>query len=76
MIRWACTTVTALVLTGFTFLLLTGRYLHDGRVVAEVSRKHGIHQGDLFVLGGWAVAMVCLLVLAAMPARRRPTVQS
>lgn len=71
MIRWACTTVTAIVLTGFAFLLLTGRYLNDGRVVAEVTRGRGIHQGDLLVVGGWAVAMVCLLVLVAPPRRRR-----
>jgi hypothetical protein len=40
--------------------------------VAVVTRTHGIHQGDLFVLGGWAVAMVCLLALAAMPPVTRP----
>jgi hypothetical protein len=73
MVRWACAAVTALVLTGLAFLLLTGQYLHDGQVVVEVTRKHGVHQGDLFVVAGWAVAMVCLLVLAVMPARRRAT---
>jgi len=76
MIRWVCASVTAIVLTGFAFLLLTGRYLHDGQVVVEVTREHGVHLGDLFVMGGWVVAMSCLLALAAMPARRRATVGS
>jgi hypothetical protein len=76
MIRWACSAVTALVVTGFAFLLLTGRYLNEGRVVAEVTRKHGLHEGDLFVVGGWAVAMVCLLVVTMTPARRPATAES
>jgi hypothetical protein len=76
MIRWACATVTALVVTVFAFLLLTGQYPNDGRVVVEVSRDHGLHQGDLFVIGAWAVAMIGLLLLTAMPDRRRATVES
>jgi hypothetical protein len=68
--------VAALVLSGFAFLLLTGQYLSDGQVVVEVTREHGLHQGDLFVVAAWAVAMICLLVLTTMPARRRATVES
>jgi hypothetical protein len=75
-IRWAFATVTALVVTGFAFLLLTGRYPNDGRVVVEVTRDHGLHQGDLFVIAGWVMAMVCLLVATAMPVRRRRTSNS
>jgi hypothetical protein len=76
MIRWACTSAAALVLTVFAFLLLTGRYPNDGRVVVEVTRDHGLHQGDVFVIAAWVVAMVCLLVLAVRPARRRAAAET
>jgi len=71
MLRWLCTLVTGGVLTGFTFLLITGRYIHDGPVVASVTRNHGLHAGDVFVLAGWAVGMVSLVALALMQGRRR-----
>ena len=64
MLRWLCALVTGGVLTAFTFLLVTGRYIHDGPVVATVTRNHGLHAGDVFVLAGWAVGMVSLVVLA------------
>jgi hypothetical protein len=53
--------------SGFAFLLLTGRYINDGPVLVTVSSNHGLHAGDLFVIAGWAVSMVALLALAAMP---------
>jgi hypothetical protein len=58
-----------MVLTAFAFLLLTGRYLNDGAVVVQVTETQGLHQGDLFVIAGWAVAMLCLLVLTVLPVR-------
>jgi len=70
MFRWSCVLVTGGVLTGFAFLLVTGRYINDGPVVASVTRNHGLHVGDVFVVAGWAVAMVALLVLVLAPARR------
>lgn len=54
------------ILTAFTFLLLTGRYINDGPVVIELSESHGLHAGDLFVIAGWAVGMVALVQLARM----------
>jgi hypothetical protein len=69
-VRWLCATVTGIVLTVFTFLLLTGRYINDGAVLVRVSRGHGIHEGDVFVVGAWAVAMLGLLVLTVRPNRR------
>ncbi len=69
MVRWLCALVTAAVLTGFTFLLLTGQYVNDGPVVARVTSDHGIHAGDVFVVAAWAVAMLGLLVLTLRPHR-------
>lgn len=54
-------------MSGFAFLLLTGRYINDGPVLVTLSSGHGLHEGDLFVIAGWAVSMVALFALAAMP---------
>jgi hypothetical protein len=64
MIRWSCALVVGAVLSGFAFLLLTGRYIDDGPVVVTLGAGHGLHAGDLFVLAGWAVAIAALGVLA------------
>ena len=61
--RRFCALVVAAVLSGFTFLLLTGHYLNDGPVVIAVTENHGLHAGDLFVLAGWAVGMSALVLL-------------
>ena len=52
------------ILTAFTFLLLTGRYINDGPVVIELTDSHGLHAGDLFVIAGWAVGTAGLVWLA------------
>jgi hypothetical protein len=67
MLRWTCALITAAVLSGFAFLLLTGDYINEGPVLATVSKDHGIHSGDLWILAGWAVAMVSLIAVTAMP---------
>jgi hypothetical protein len=69
-LRWLCALVVGAVVSGFAFLLVTGRYINDGPIVATVSGSHGVHAGDVFVIAGWAVSMVAILVLAARP--RRP----
>jgi hypothetical protein len=69
-LRWLCALVVGAVVSGFAFLLVTGRYINDGPVVATVSGGHGVHAGDVFVIAGWVVSMIDILVLAAMP--RRP----
>jgi hypothetical protein len=69
--RWLYATVAEMVLSGFAFLLLTGRYFNEGRVVVILTRDHGLHSGDFFVLGGWVVATAALLALV-LP-RRAPT---
>jgi hypothetical protein len=71
-LRWLCTLVVGVVVSGFAFLLITGRYLNDGRVLFRVSQDHGLHSGDLFVIAGWAVAMLALLTLAARAGRGDP----
>ena len=52
---------------GFRFSAADRAYITDGPVLVTVSSNHGLHAGDLFVLAGWAVSMVALLALAAMP---------
>lgn len=71
-IRWLCALVTGTVLSGFAFLLVTGQYINDGRVVLRLSGQHGLHTGDLFVMAGWVAAMVALVALTGgRPARKR-----
>ena len=55
------------IVSGFTVLLLTGRYINDGPVVITLTEAHGLHEGDLFVIAGWVVAMVALVLLARQP---------
>ncbi len=69
MIRWLCTLLVGAIVSGFAYLLVTGRYTNDGPVLLRLSREHGLHVGDLFVAGGWFVAMAALVALAAMPRR-------
>ncbi len=64
MLRWLCAVVVGVILTGFTFLLLTGRYINDGPVLITLVQSHGLHAGDLFVIAGWAVGMTALVILA------------
>ena len=70
MLRWLCATIVAGILSGFAFLLVTGDYANDGPTVLNLSHHHGVHAGDLFVLAGWAVAVLAVLALAALPPRR------
>ncbi|MBM7806989.1 hypothetical protein JOD57_002826 [Geodermatophilus bullaregiensis] len=63
MLRWLCALLVGAVLSGFTFLLVTGQYIKDGPVVVMLSAAHGLHLGDLFVVTGWAVAMLAVVRL-------------
>lgn len=69
--RWLCALLVGGVLSGFAFLLVTGQYLNDGPVVLSLTRSHGLHAGDLFVVAGWAVAMAALAILVVQSARPR-----
>jgi hypothetical protein len=68
--RWLIALAVGTVVSGFAFLLITGRYLNDGAVLARVTPNHGVHEGDLFVIAGWVVAMAGLVLLAATGGRR------
>ncbi|WP_448614652.1 hypothetical protein [Modestobacter sp. URMC 112] len=70
MLRWLSAVVSTVVVTGFAFLLLTGRYINDGPVVVHVTHSHGLHEGDLFVLAGWLLSLVAVAVLLFRPAGR------
>jgi hypothetical protein len=63
--------VVGAVLTGFAFLLLTGRYLTDGPVLVRLGDGHGLHAGDLFVIAGWLAAMTALVLLTSRGPSRR-----
>lgn len=69
MFRWVCALVASAVVTGFAFLLVTGQYSNDGDVVAVVTPSHGLHQGDVLVLLGWALAIAAVLALTLTPRR-------
>jgi hypothetical protein len=70
MLRWLCSLVAGGVVSGFAFLLVTGRYINEGPVVATVAPRHGIHAGDVFVAAGWAAAMVAIAWLFVMSRRQ------
>jgi hypothetical protein len=70
-LRWLCALMVGGTLSAFTFLLVTGDYITDGPVLIAVTRSHGLHAGDLFVMAGWAVAMTALFLLARHPGRLR-----
>ena len=71
--RWLYVLVVGGIVSGFTLLLITGRYINDGPVVITLTRSHGLHAGDLFVITGWAVAMAALVLLARSPDWARST---
>ena len=70
-LRWLSAGVAAVVVTGFAFLLLTGRYINDGPVLVSLGAGHGLHEGDLFVIAGWLLSLVAVAVLLFRPAGSR-----
>jgi hypothetical protein len=55
--------VAAAVLSVFAALLLNGRYRVEGPVVLSLSGAHGIHRGDILIVGGWLIGMIAVAVL-------------
>jgi len=50
----------AAVLTGLTLLLVAGHPPWSGSILMSLgSTGHGLHVGDIPVLGVWAAAMIC-----------------
>jgi hypothetical protein len=68
--RWIYVVVIGAVVSGFAFLLVTGRYINDGPVLVSLGHGHGLHEGDIFVIAGWSVSMAALLRLAATSLHR------
>ncbi|GAB3321543.1 hypothetical protein GCM10027451_43160 [Geodermatophilus aquaeductus] len=68
-LRWLFALVAAAMLTAFALLLVTGEYYNEGPVLLRVAEDHGLHQGDVFVLTGWAAGVLSLLGLLLL--RRR-----
>ncbi len=64
-LRWAFSLAIVVILTGFALLLLSGSYANDGSIILVVADGHGLHQGDVFVLAGWATGVLSALGLAA-----------
>jgi hypothetical protein len=62
--------VIAAVLSAFAVLLLTGRYLADGPVLVRLGADHGVHTGDVFVVLGWAAALLAEVGLLRATGRR------
>jgi hypothetical protein len=71
--RWMYALVAVGILSAFALLLLTGQYIEEGPVVASLTPDHGLHTGDLFVIGGWAVGVTALLQLVRAPGPIRPS---
>ncbi|NEK59040.1 hypothetical protein GCU56_14305 [Geodermatophilus sabuli] len=70
MLRWLFALVVAVIVSAFALLLITGQYVNDGPVLVTVSRGHGIHLGDLFIVSGWAAALLSELGLLVTSGRR------
>ena len=70
MLRWLSALLVAAVLSAFAVLLLTGEYLNEGPVLLSLTPTHGIHEGDLFVVLGWAAALLAVVGLIRAPERR------
>ncbi|GAA4306942.1 hypothetical protein [Klenkia terrae] len=67
--RTAAGALVALVLSGFTALLLHGTYEFEGPVVLTLTYNHGLHAGDVLILLGWVVAIVAVVLLVRRPSR-------
>ncbi len=69
-LRWLSALVVVAVLSGFAVLLLTGQYHEEGPVLVRLTETHGVHVGDLFVVLGWAVALLAVGGLLRSTGRR------
>ena len=71
MLRWLLAIVIAGILSAFAVLLLTGEYVNDGPVLVALSEGHGIHKGDVFVVTGWAAALLSEVGLLLVGTRHK-----
>ena len=59
-LRVGCGLTVAAVLSAFAVLLITGDYTDEGRVLFVLAPGHGMHVGDVFVMGAWTIGMLAL----------------
>ena len=70
MLRWLFAIIIAGIVSAFAVLLLTGQYVNEGPVLVRLSQTHGVHVGDLFVVLGWAAALLAVGGLLRSAGRR------
>jgi hypothetical protein len=70
-LRWLFALVIAGIVSAFAVLLLTGQYVNDGPVLVTLSEGRGIHKGDVFVVTGWAAAVLSEVGLLLVGARHK-----
>lgn len=63
--RWLLAIVVSGVVSAFTVLLVTGEYSNDGPILVTLGEDRGVHAGDVFVLTGWALALLAVAGLLA-----------
>ena len=71
MLRWLFALVVAGIVSAFAVLLLTGEYVNDGPVLVTLGEDRGIHEGDVFIVTGWATALLSEAGLLVMGTRDR-----
>ena len=63
MLRGLVGLIAAAVLSVFAALLLNGRYRAEGHVLLRLSETHGIHRGDVLIVGGWLIGVIAVAML-------------
>ena len=67
MLRRLCGLLVMADLTGCAALLVISTNRFEGPILASLTANHGLHAGDLVVLGGWALSMVAVLTVLMRP---------
>jgi hypothetical protein len=70
-LRWLFAIIIAGIVSAFAVLLLTGQYVNDGPVLVTLDEDRGIHEGDVFVVIGWAAALLSEVGLLLVGGRSR-----
>ncbi len=71
MLRWLFAIIIAGIVSAFAVLLLTGQYVNDGPILVTLAEDRGIHEGDVFVVIGWAAALLSEVGLLLVGRRSR-----
>ncbi|MGY1779790.1 hypothetical protein [Geodermatophilus sp. SYSU D01036] len=71
MIRRGAALVLVAFATAFVGSLVFLDYPEEGAIVASFSQSHGLHAGDLLLLGGWVLVMALAVVLYRGSGRHR-----